>query len=149
MKSLADIAVYSSNGRVVLLAEVKNKTGTTVEWAAKMRRNLIIHGLIPDVDYFLLALPDRFYLWCDSASPQEKPPDFTVEAQDVLSPYLEKIVLGNLSEESLHLLVNTWLEDLMSAELTETTSEPRQKWLFQSGLYDSIKQGSIESAVPV
>src|SRR5712692_3129010 len=38
--SYVDLALYDHNGRLTAVAEVKNKQGTSREWAAKLRRNL-------------------------------------------------------------------------------------------------------------
>ncbi len=44
----ADLALYDPGGRLVALAEVKNKRGTSREWAAKTGRN---RGF-SDADFF-------------------------------------------------------------------------------------------------
>ena len=48
----ADLALYDPGGRLVALAEVKNKRGTSREWAAKTGRNLLAHGGFSDADFF-------------------------------------------------------------------------------------------------
>ena len=68
MIQVPDIAVYSPNNELQLIVEVKNKIGATPEWAANMRRNLSIHSIVPYSPYFLLALPDYFYLWKDPSA---------------------------------------------------------------------------------
>ena len=67
MKRLADIAVFSRDYRITLVVEVKGQKHATDEWAAKLRRNLLAHDMIPPSQYFLLALPDHFYLWKENA----------------------------------------------------------------------------------
>ena len=62
MKGLADFVVHSPDDLVQLVVEVKSVKGATDEWAAKMRRNLLAYAVIPNSRFFLLALPEYFYL---------------------------------------------------------------------------------------
>jgi hypothetical protein len=61
--SYADLSLYDRDGRLIAIAEVKNKRGTSPEWAAKFRRNLLVHSRYAQADFFLLATPDRLYVW--------------------------------------------------------------------------------------
>jgi hypothetical protein len=48
----SDIAVVGEFGEPILLVELKNKTGTSKDWAAKFRRNLAAHGFLPKAPFF-------------------------------------------------------------------------------------------------
>ena len=50
--SYVDLALYDHDGRLTAVAEVKNKQGTSREWAAKLRRNLLAHGGHYKADFF-------------------------------------------------------------------------------------------------
>ena len=109
----ADVAVYSPDGRLQLVVEIKNRSGASAEWVAQMRRNLLVHAVIPPSPYFLLVLPDFFYLWIDAMSVHElASPDYQIQAAGVLAPYLDPSTqsLKDLNEYSLELLVTSWLE---------------------------------------
>lgn len=152
MSSRADIVVYTPDERVLLVAEVKHIQGASPEWAAQMRRNLLVHGLVPNAPFFLLALPDHFYLWKDGKPVQDAvPPDYEVEAAEVLASYTGRldIPLADLSEPSLELLVTSWLHDLIDFELRREDAGPHQQWLFDSGLYRAIKNGSVTTEAAV
>ncbi|HEX8684350.1 MAG TPA: hypothetical protein VF707_18685 [Ardenticatenaceae bacterium] len=76
----ADLAVYTPDGELLLVVEVKNKRNASPEWAAQMRRNLLVHGMIPATLYFLLALPEYFFLWKGAhQSIDVIPPDYMIE----------------------------------------------------------------------
>ena len=142
----ADVAVYSPDGKLQLVVEIKNKSGASAEWVAQMRRNLLVHAVIPPSPYFLLVLPDFFYLWIDAMSVHElASPDYQIKAAEVLTPYLSPSTqsLKDLSEYSLELLVTSWLEDLVGADLQQDMAGPQLQWLFASGLYEAIRHGSI------
>ena len=112
----ADVAVYSPEGNLQLVVEIKNRSGASAEWVIQMRRNLRVHAIIPPSPYFLLVLPDFFYLWTDAVSvPDLAPPAYQMKAAEVLAPYLDQSAqsLTDLSEYSLELLVTSWLEDLI------------------------------------
>jgi len=54
-----DFVAYDREGRVVLLAEAKNRRGTSEQWAAGLRRNMLAHGVLPRTEYFLIVTPER------------------------------------------------------------------------------------------
>jgi len=81
-----DIAVYSKDDQLQLVVEVKSKTAATADWAARMRRNLAAHLAIPNAPFFLLALPDHFYLWRRLPAPLVVvPPDYDVAPAPLLA----------------------------------------------------------------
>ena len=108
-----DIAVYSPDRKLQLVVEIKNKLGASTEWATRMRHNLLVHSFIPHVPYFLLVLPDFFYLWTDTTSMNNlAKPDYKIEAAKILAPYLKPTrSLNNLSGYGLELLTISWMED--------------------------------------
>lgn len=103
-----DIAAYDRKKQLMLAVEVKNKLGTSSDWAAQLRRNILAHGTYSFPPYFLLALPDRFYLWNESQKPPElSEPTYSIDARPILQPYFEQVGVefGKLSGESFELLV--------------------------------------------
>src|SRR5689334_19494299 len=58
-----DIVAYDQEGRVLLLAEAKSRGGTSESWAARLRKNMLSHGILPWAKYFLIATPERMYFW--------------------------------------------------------------------------------------
>lgn len=141
-----DVAVYSADGKLQLVVEIKSRPGASAEWAIRMRRNLLSHAVIPQAPYFLLALPDFFYLWTDAESVGNlAAPDYQIEASEVLAPYLSQATqsLDKLSGYGLELIVTSWLEDVVHAELRRETVGPNLQWLLDSGLYEAIRHGSL------
>jgi hypothetical protein len=147
MSSRADIAVYNNEGKSTLVVEVKNKSGTTAEWAARMRRNIVVHSLLPSARFFLLALPDRFYLWKDKPLPQVEKPTYEIDPLPFLTPYFEEIGVRpeNLSSEGFELLMVSWLNELLQASELPETLKQNNEWLVESGLLDAIKHGRVAS----
>lgn len=151
MKFNADMVIYDKTGQLTLVVEVKNKLDTSSSWAAKMRRNLLAHGLMPDTRFFLLALPDRFYLWKDAGIvPEVVSPDYEIDPRPFLGSHFNgaEISLSSLTGESFELVISSWLNkllqnDVLSPELQE------QDWLTESGLFDAIKLGHLAAQVAV
>ncbi len=129
MTGQADIAAYDNEGKLALVVEVKNKVGTDSEWAARMRRNILTHGLLPSVRFFLLALPDRFYLWKDKLLQHIEKPSYEINPAPFLKSYLEKVSVNpeNLSNEGFQLLIISWLKLLQTRELSETLRQDSQR----------------------
>ena len=161
IKKVADIVVYAPDNTLKLVVEVKNRPGASSRWAARMLRNLLIHGMIVDAPYYLLALPDVFYLWKNPNLSalnsrgyirDEVEPDFEINAAEALAPYLERVPFSpnDVSEHGLELLVSSWLTGLVDDPvLSEGTASPDLGWLFDSGLYDAIGGGRVAAEVAV
>jgi hypothetical protein len=119
-----------------------------------MRRNLLAHGILPNAPYFLLALPDHFYLWKDARPPLDgEKPDYEIDSAAILEPYFEKIGfdMQQLNEQlngaSFELLLTSWLWELVrGTDLVDTyLASEANNWLVESGLLEAIRQGNIVS----
>jgi hypothetical protein len=141
-----DILVYSPDNKPVLVVEVKNKRAASQDWAAQMRHNLMSYPAIANSEYFMLALPDVFYLW-KHALPEGPAvaPDYIIDPKPLLSPYVDQrlVSLEKISGRGIEMLVTIWLSNLAASDLSSETSNPALGWLFESGLYAAIKNGSI------
>ena len=146
MRHYADIAVYGRDGLLKLLVEAKGKQGASSEWAARLRQNMYAHGQLPHVPYFLLALPDRFYLWRE-VEDLHMPimPHYRADALPLLRPYLERAGTPSrkMTEQGLELAVSAWLEKLVGNH-GQLASPQGGQWLHTSGLLDAIRGGRVE-----
>lgn len=100
MEPKFDIAVIDNQGVTILAVEAKVKWGTDSEWASQMRRNLAAHDVLPRAHYYLLALPDRFYLWNNDGKASHQiwlEPILEIDSVSVLKPYFEQIGINTLS----------------------------------------------------
>lgn len=143
MSPRADLAVYDGKGRLAAAVEVKNKLGTSSEWATVLRRNLLSHSGFGHADFMLLVTPDRIYLWKENeVSPQLAPPSFELAAQPILRPYFElaRIDPHAASGQAFELVVADWLSDLARSR----TVLPNQAPLLESGFVQAIQNGRIE-----
>jgi len=151
MSIRADVVAYDNEGKLALVVEIKKKLGTNSEWAAKMRCNILAHSFFPNVRFFLLALPDHFYLWKDKDSLEIEKPTYDINPFSFLSPYLERANLQpeKLSEAGFELLITSWLNELLQlSDSPETLKQnDNNKWLFESGLFDAIKHGRVVSEI--
>ncbi|MGH2410992.1 MAG: hypothetical protein ACRDGS_11575 [Chloroflexota bacterium] len=143
-----DLAVFSANGQLQLVAEVKNRVGATLDWAARMRLNLVEYSDMPDAPFFLLALPDHFYLWHE-VTPRTTLayPQYDINPTSILAPYLgvPSRSVDTMSESGLLLAVSAWLSDLVASSLDRREEKPDCMWLFDSMLYDTIKGGTVRT----
>lgn len=142
----ADIAVYDPDGQLQLVVEIKNRPGASPEWAAHLRHNLLVHSFIPHAPYFLLVLPDFFYLWTDAMSASNlAKPDYKIKATEILAPYLNQLPwsLNDLSKYGFEMIMTSWLERIVHTDLQRDEAGPNLQWLFDSGLYEAIARGSV------
>ena len=142
-----DVLVDDRNGQLTLVVEVKRKTNTSPEWAAKLRRNILAHGIFPKAPYFLMVFPDKFYLWANAESFQDQSePTYTIDASPILQPYFERagVMADQISGESLELIVTSWLGEVIHSEQLPENIDTSQQWLFESGLYAALAGGRFE-----
>jgi hypothetical protein len=144
-QSRIDFVAYDREGRVVLLAEAKNRRGTSEQWAAHLRRNMLSHGVLPWAKYFLIATPERLYLWKqERPNSGDVPPEFTIDAAKVLQPYFQKLHQEptKIGPEAFELLVLTWLTDIARSGEEKHEQDPSSAWL--SELTGSLQEARIE-----
>ena len=142
-----DFVAYNPDGKVVLLAEVKSRHGTSDIWAAKLRRNMLEHDVLPRAAYFLIATPDRIYGWRQgNLPPVDGPPQFSIDAQNALGPYFSKLgqTSAEISPAAFELLVLTWLTDLARSSGDQLERDPSLRSLYESGLLSSLQQAEFE-----
>jgi hypothetical protein len=162
LRRRADVAVYSPDGRLQLEVEVKSRRGATSDWAARLLRNMLFHEAAPAAPYFMLALPEKLYLWdlrqrplTERMLPSEgaPAPDHEAEASPVFAPYLGPYPNGgntptaDLGEDGLTFVVAAWLTDLLNSDLRELQEQEPSPALagliFDSGLYEAVRRGSV------
>ncbi|WP_013320697.1 hypothetical protein [Gloeothece verrucosa] len=145
--TLVDIAVYGNDKQLKLVIEVKARRGTTRDWAAKLRRNLYVNQFIPEVPFYLIALPDQFYLWKNIQNPNEVVlPDYQVNPQPFLSPYYSLTEWNETKffHTTFELIMMSWLNQIINLETPETLDFIYQDWLLNSGLYEAIRGGEAK-----
>jgi hypothetical protein len=140
----ADIAVFSANNSLQLIIEIATKKNTASDWAMTRRQDLFAHKGLPNSPFFMLVLPDRIYLWVNANQDLQQKPDYQLETTAVLGTSLAAD-LPSISEYGLAIITRSWLNMLTVADLSVADFEPDKLWLFESGLYNAIKRGSVAS----
>jgi len=139
-----DFTVFNSAGELTLVVEVKARPGASPAWAAQLRRNLLAHGFVAKAKYFLLALPDRFFLWKE-VGPEvaEMPPTHQIDAALLLGPYFERagVALETASGDTLELAMAAWLRDLINEEGLSPDLRQAHPWLAE--LSDELRGGRV------
>ena len=144
-----DLAVYDRNGQLRAGVIAKKLPDTAPTWVSEYYRNLTANDALPETEYFLLILADKFHLWRHRQHLERGngsfAPDYSGEATSILTPYAEQIgrSLAHLSVSGFDWLVYAWLEDVVHSGLTRDTADPALHWLFDSGLHDAIAGGRV------
>jgi hypothetical protein len=147
-----NLSVYNRNGQRLLDIEVKAKLNTSPDWAAQFRRNILAHGTFYKAPYFLMVFLDRFYLWTDAdAQSDQSQPTYSVDARPILQSYLEGagITAERISRQSLELIIESWLWQMINSEKSAAELDKSQQWLVDSGLYEAITGGKFDYEVVV
>lgn len=146
MRSVADLAAYDKDGQLALVVEAKSRLHTTADWAARMRRNLFAHGIVPRSNYFMLAMPDNLYLWRGKEMGVElAKPNYVISPEPLFKRYLDStnVNANKIGDKSLEILINSWISDLMQSGLPDDLPEPQRSMLVESGLVDAIRGGRV------
>lgn len=150
MSVCPDIVLYDKYGQLTAVAEVKNKAGTSSDWAAGLRHNILAHGDMEPVRFFLLVTPDKLYLWRNARPGQaDVLPEFELDAQPIFEPYFKRagVSRDDASSNALELVVASWLSDVIRAADHPDALLEGQDWLTGTGLLDALKNGRIEYEV--
>ncbi len=142
-----DLIAYDDCGRILLLGEIKSRVGTSGEWAARFRRNMLAHGVLPQAPFFLIATPERMYFWKqEQLGIAEEPRGYTVDATKEFKPYLEKLSQTRqaVGERAQELMVFSWSKDIARTGDERAQHDPSLKWLAESGLIDSLENARFE-----
>jgi hypothetical protein len=148
----ADLTVYAQDGNLRFAVEVRAKHGASPGWVRELRHNLYLYEAIPHAPYFLLALPDFFYLWREGDDRlADIPPHYVADAAAMLGPYLgdPPLALREISQYGLETLVRSWLIDLVRGYRVPDEGRVEERWLFDSGLYRAIVHGEVATLTPV
>ena len=139
-----DIAVYSSGHKLILIGEIKASSSFSGEWAAKMRRNLLAHSLIPKSPFFMIVSHEKIFLWVDQAA-EDVLPQFTADTHSILSQYFQssRTKPKNATEYSLEIAVASWLSDIISSPRPDKSECLKLKIVYESGLFKAIRGGSV------
>lgn len=89
--SFPDLTLKDPFGQLKAVFVVKSLCGTSREWAAEMRRNILAHGGFPKTEFFGLVMPDRIYLWKDAGvEPLVVPPSHEIDTRSIFEPYFSR-----------------------------------------------------------
>lgn len=137
-----DYIVYDDAGRPRAVVEAKSNLATNAMWAAQLRRNWLVHGMVPPADVFVLVLPDRLYMWHGSTPPGGLP-DVDVDARNLFAPYFQRVdtTPEQIRPEAFDMMVAWWLEDLASPSATA-----ERRAMIPPQLRDAIAGGHIVSS---
>jgi len=149
----ADIALYDAQDQLVLVCEVKSLLGKSRAWATKMRRNLLEHGFLPKAKYFLLAMPDRFYLWENAPSDldqEEVEPTYEIDPAPLLKPYYDTLGISfetPISENSFAIIVINVFFELIRQITSHNENKDQMTWIETTDLLKAFEEGHIKTEV--
>ena len=140
-----DLLIRNQKGQILAVVEIKNRQDIDLDMATAFRRNMIVHGLVPEIPFFLLLSQDIGFVWKGTVSP-DAPPGYQFPMNNVVARYLPDLAPGErLKEVQLELVLVQWLTDL--AEEPQIALEEPEKSLALSGFLESIRGATVLSEV--
>jgi hypothetical protein len=151
MFQFADLVVLNPLWQIVLIVEAKNRIGTSRMWAAETRRNMYSHRGIPSSPYFMIATPERFYLWKEAGSaPNLVEPSYEIDAVPFLEPYIGKGELSpiNIGYHTFELLITAWIHELVNWGVSSSAPDEWKSIFHNSGLLEALKDAKVVIDLP-
>jgi hypothetical protein len=132
-----DVAAYGRDGNLAVVGEAKVRLSTDREWAVNLRNN-IAEGESARARFFILALPDRLYLWPGDAPSDALPT--VLDAAEVFGPYFKLLGVepSQIQPPAFENIVSWWLSDLTHSDPSKVSYELRKL-----GFADAIAGGRI------
>jgi hypothetical protein len=143
----ADVIILGRDNSLQLIVEAKNRLNTPAQWAIEYRRNLFKYDAIEDSPFFMVAFPDKIFLWKNSRHTNPLAhPDYEVDATKMLSAYVggDTERLHRLANPIFKFLVDAWLGGVISFGIENREDRADYDWMVESGLYEAIRDGEIE-----
>lgn len=139
MQTFADLVLRSRASGDIAIIELKNTPDLTADSASRLRSNMIVHGALQRVPYFVILSQDRGYVWRPEDDPgTETPPTFEFNMGDVIAHYHPEFDPSvRLYESGLILIIDKWFDDLVHQNL-ECVPDPDNA-LKRSGLLDVLR----------
>lgn len=140
-----DLLVKNRDGDPILIVEVKRQMNVSQEWVTQLRRNLFSAAVFPKSPYFLIAFPDKFYLWANTSTSKDAP-DYIIDAKPLIQKYFEKTGTqpNQISGISFEIIIASWLQEIIFSEELPEHINKNQSWLIESGLYQSLRGNNLE-----
>lgn len=133
-----DLVAYNRHKQMTLIAEFKSTPAINSQWVTEYRDNLLAYADLPSVPFFLIAMPDKGYLWHHHNTENNIPPTYTIN----LTPILKAHSSQQLNKNNVEMLFTAWLFQRIHQPIEQIPAEER--WIVETGLYDAIKDGIIE-----
>src|SRR5260370_19460279 len=103
---------------------------------------MVVHGLLSQIPYFLLASQDVGFLWKEPKFVSyDTPPTYEFRMEKVINRYITREPGQRLYGAELELIVLQWLTDL--TQETKKNAEAPEKTLALSGFSASIKWATV------
>jgi hypothetical protein len=104
-----------------------------------LKSSLEEHTPLPAASYYLIATPERFFLWRERSASAGYLPDYEIDSRPIVSRYLSS---PPTSVYPLELAVLSWVGDILRQARAQGAPDAAS-WLVQSGLLSAIKGGQV------
>lgn len=142
-----DFILFRPDRRLVAAVQANGQFNTSAQWAAEFRRNLLMGGRIPPLEYFLIVTPDSIYLWKDSdVEPVVRLPDAVIPAAPHFGRYLDRtrVRLDAVETSIFKMIVEFWLSDL-GYPVSKAAEIALANGFEGIGLIEAVRGGKMES----
>lgn len=141
-----DILVRNRDEIPIAAIEIKNLREWPESLSSAMRRNMIVHGVLPKVPFFLLLSQEKGFAWRDSGGPEDEPLDRKPDTEFPLAPIVRRYAPAGLTDHwlrgaELEFIVLRWLDDLATGKRHD--GDKAEEALEAIGFIQAIENASV------
>jgi hypothetical protein len=140
-----DILIRSADNVPIAIVEVKNRREWPDSLATGMRRNMIAHGVLPPIPYFLLLSQDQGFIWHqkpEELESSDRDPDSSFSMRHIIDRYAPVGLTDSwLRGAELEYIIQKWLDDLASGARYEV--DETEQVLADIGFLSAIAGASV------
>lgn len=146
MNARPDILIRNRDETPIAAIEVKNHRVWPESLPSRMRRNMIAHGVLPQVPFFLLLSQHKGFAWRNSDAVEDeawdRPPDVEFSMDQVIQRYAPSGLTNHwLRGAELEFIVLRWLDDLAAGN--RNYEDAAETALAEIGFIEAIDNASV------
>jgi hypothetical protein len=143
----ADLVVFSSDDKPLVIVEVKGGKDTSPQSLEQVKQQLLTYATHIPAQYLLAVFRSGLFLW-EKQDEQNHAPRHA-SARSLFREYASSVAEpeDRLRTDGLRILVHAWLDDLAIGIRKPKADSEADQLLVDTGIYEKMKRGRVATEV--